>query len=289
MSRVFRLLERWFAYLTNRLIALTEGERKDYIDLKVCGPQKIHTIHSGVDIARFQIPSCDGHEKKRQLGLDPRDVLVGFIGWLLPIKGPMHLLNAMDKVWHKHSGVSLVFVGKGQLEADLKIKAAGMPMADRVSFLGWRQDVAEIMQLLDILVVPSLNEGMGRVLVEAMAAAKPVVASLTGGIPDLVRHNETGLLVPPGNQAALAESIQWLIENPEDARLMGLKGRQRCEQFSLQAMIEKLDKLYRDLLGEEQGGGEKESASPDCHSRSEVLRGSGECSGPAEIYGPCGR
>jgi glycosyltransferase involved in cell wall biosynthesis len=285
MSRVFRYLERWFAYFTNKLIALTEGERKDYISLKVCPPQKIHTIHSGVDIPRFQIPSFDVHEKKRQLGLDRRQVLVGFVGWLLAVKGPMHLLNAMDEVRRRHPEAVLVFLGKGELEQELKAKAEKLGMSDCTVFLGWREDLAEIMQLLDILVLPSLNEGMGRVLVEAMAAAKPIVASLTGGIPDLVRHNETGLLVPPGNEAALSESIQWLIENPEDARLMGLKGRQRCEQFSLQAMIDKLDALYRDLLGDGRGGRGQEVVSSDCRSRGGVVRRAGKGSDAAGISG----
>jgi glycosyltransferase involved in cell wall biosynthesis len=273
-SRLFRLLEKCFALFTGQWIALTEGERRDYINLRVCTADKVRTIHSGVDIRRFQETVCDTQEKKRQLGLDRHKVLVGFVGWLLPIKGPMHLLNAMDLVQCRHRDAGLVFVGKGELEYALKVKAEKLGMSKSTVFLGWRQDLAEIMQLFDILVLPSLNEGMGRVLVEAMAAAKPVVASLTGGIPDLVRHNETGLLVPPGNESALAESIQWLIENPEAAKIMGLRGRQRCEQFSLQSMIDKLDSLYRDLL-DDRGKG---SALPNCPTGGEVSRRSGESS-----------
>jgi glycosyltransferase involved in cell wall biosynthesis len=274
MSRLFRLLEKCFASFTDQSIALTEGERRDYIDLRVCAAERVRTIHSGVDIRRFQETACNAQEKKRQLGLDRHKILVGFVGWLLPIKGPMHLLNAMDLVRRRHPEAVLVFVGKGELEQELKAKAEKLEMSNSAVFLGWRKDLAEIMQLLDILVLPSLNEGMGRVVVEAMAAAKPVVASLTGGIPDLVRHNETGLLVPPGNETALAESIQWLIENPESAKIMGLKGRQRCEPFSLQSMIDKLDALYRDLLGDSG----KELTLPNCRPGGEVLRRSGESS-----------
>ena len=104
------------------------------------------------------------------------------------------------------------------------------------------------MQIFDIFTLPSLNEGMGRVLVEAMAAGKPIVASNVGGIPDLVKPGENGLLVPPGDEKALADSIKRLIKNPEEAKLMGRNGRRRCRQFSLTSMVAKIDGLYADLV-----------------------------------------
>ena len=103
------------------------------------------------------------------------------------------------------------------------------------------------MPVLDILVLPSLNEGMGRVLVEAMAAGKPVVASNVGGIPDLVQHDHNGLLVPPGDEKALAAAIMQLIDDPAQAKLMGQRGQALCHQFSIEAMVEKLDALYTEL------------------------------------------
>jgi glycosyltransferase involved in cell wall biosynthesis len=104
------------------------------------------------------------------------------------------------------------------------------------------------MPIFDMLVLPSLNEGMGRVLVEAMAAGKPVVASRVGGIPDLVIHGKTGFLVPPADEKALADGIKKLLDDPEKAWEMGQQGRKLCQQFSLEAMIEKLDDLYSDLI-----------------------------------------
>jgi glycogen(starch) synthase len=118
-----------------------------------------------------------------------------------------------------------------------------------VKFLGWRDDIPEIMPLFDIFVLPSLNEdeGMGRVLVEAMAAGRPVVASRVGGIPDLVRHGETGLLVTPRDGEAIAASISLLLSNPRKAERMGEQGRLRCHEFGLPAMIARLDELYRNM------------------------------------------
>jgi glycosyltransferase involved in cell wall biosynthesis len=159
----------------------------------------------------------------------------------------MQLLNAMKEVWYEHNDTNLVFIGKGDLDVDLRATALKINANGRVNFLGWRDDIDQIMPIFDILVLPSLNEGMGRVLVEAMAAGKPVVASNVGGIPDLVKHGYNGLLVPPGDQKALAAAIKELINDPEKARLMGQRGRDFCVHFSVEAMIEKLDALYMNV------------------------------------------
>jgi glycosyltransferase involved in cell wall biosynthesis len=141
----------------------------------------------------------------------------------------------------------LVFVGKGDLEGPLRAQASFMGCEGRVKFLGWRDDIPEIMPLFDVFVLPSLNEGMGRVLVEAMAAGRPVVASRVGGIPDLVRHGETGFLVAPRDDEAIAASISLLLSNPRMAERMGEQGRLRCHEFGLPAMIARLDELYRNM------------------------------------------
>ena len=247
VSRIFLWIEKLFAPLTDRIVALTSGESRDYIDLNVYPSEKLVTIHSGVDVEKFsQVP--DGAvEKKRSIGLSQDGLVVGFIGWLLPIKGPMHLIRAMAKVWQAHEDTNLLFIGKGDLDVELRAEAMKISANGKINFLGWRSDIDEIMPIMDILVLPSLNEGMGRVLVEAMAAGKPIVASSVGGIPDLVQHNHNGLLVPPGDEKALAEAILEIINNPAKAKMMGEHGRALCHQFSLEAMVKEIDALYMEL------------------------------------------
>jgi glycosyltransferase involved in cell wall biosynthesis len=247
-SKIFLWLENLFSKFTDRMIALTEGERDDYINFSVCNPTKLLTIHSGVKVEKFMQPNGNAIPKKRSLGLSQNGPIIGFVGWLLPIKGPGYLLKAMEYVWSDHPEASVVFVGKGDLDVKLRAETLRMNANGRVKFLGWRQDVDEIMPIFDMLVLPSLNEGMGRVLVEAMAAGKPVVASRVGGIPDLVRHGVTGFLVPPADEKALADGIKKLLSDPEKAFVMGIQGRKFCKQFSLEAMIQKLDDLYSDLV-----------------------------------------
>jgi glycosyltransferase involved in cell wall biosynthesis len=246
--KIFFLIEKITNLITDRIIALTEGERKDYIDFSVSRSEKITTIHSGVEIERYLTSHVNIEEKKISLGLIPKGQVVGTIGWLLPVKGPMLLLKAMESVWQNRSDVELVFVGKGGLKSDLTAQAIEMGVLGRVKFLGWRNDIHEILPVFDLFVLPSLNEGMGRVIVEAMASGKPVVASNVGGIPDLIKDKKNGLLVKPGDEEALANAVLVLLNDPEKARRMGKRGRNRCRDFSLDAMLQKIDMLYQDLL-----------------------------------------
>lgn len=247
-SRIFLWVEKILSRLTDRMVALTDGEMDDYINLSVCPPEKLSKIHSGVDVKQFMQSNGNMVEKRRSLGLDQNGNVIGFVGWLLPIKGPEYLLKAMEYIWQKYPETAVVFVGKGDLDMDLRTQALQMSANGKVKFLGWREDIDQIMPVFDMLVLPSLNEGMGRVLVEAMAAGKPVVASSVGGIPDLVRHGETGYLVPPADEKALADGIKKLLDDPGKAWEMGQHGKKHCQQFCLEAMIEKLDDLYSDHI-----------------------------------------
>lgn len=250
-SQLFLLIERITAALTHRLVALTQGERRDYLQLGLCRADKITVVHSGVDLGRFEKPTLSGKERrrrKRALGLHPDRPVVGFAGWLLPIKGPEVLLGAMQTVWRRFADAQLVYVGKGDLKETLQKAAQKTGAGNRVFFLGWRDDLYKILPLFDLLVLPSLNEGMGRVLVEAMAAGRPVVASRTGGIPDLVVPEKNGLLVPAGDAVSLAEAICRLLAEPDTARKMGACGRRICKSYSLAAMLDKIDRLYQNLL-----------------------------------------
>ena len=252
VSRFFLAIERLTASITDCMVALSEGERNDYIRFSVSSPDKIVTIHSGVEIDRYMKAEVNVEEKRRSLGLNPNALVVGTVGWLLPIKGPIHLLNAMAHIWRNHPEIRLVFVGKGELEGKLRAEASRMGVSERVTFLGWRDDIPEIMQILDIFVLPSLNEGMGRVLVEAMAAGRPVVASKVGGIPDLVEHKKNGFLVGPGDVNGTSLAIKRLLIDRKMRDEMGRMGRAMAQNFTVKGMVKKIDALYSSLYQEKQ-------------------------------------
>jgi glycosyltransferase involved in cell wall biosynthesis len=156
----------------------------------------------------------------------------------------------MAGVVQKHPRSILVLVGKGENEQELRRQADNLAITNKVIFLGWRPDVEEIIPCFDLVALPSLNEGMGRVLVEAMAAGMPIVASQVGGIPDLVKHDKNGLLVPPRDAAALELTISNLFDDENKRKRMGDVGRKMCRHYSLEAMAAQIDDLYERLLKE---------------------------------------
>ena len=257
ISRFFLVLEKITSPITDVIIALTEGEKNDYTAFSVLNPDKIITVHSGVDTDRFVMPHMNIKEKKRSLGLDPDEPVVAAVGWLLPIKGPEYLLKSMADIWPGHPEARLVFAGKGELEDELKAETSRMGVSDKVLFLGWRDDIPEIMQIIDVFVLPSLNEGMGRVLVEAMAAGKPVVASRTGGIPDLIKNGKNGFLVKPGDINDLSFAINRLLADRKLRDEMGNRGRAMARNFGVEKMVEKIDGLYCALLSDKKPGDRK--------------------------------
>lgn len=246
LSTLYLLIERLFARITDVMVALTHGERDDYIRYKVGDPKRLTLIHSGVDLSPFiEAGKAPGKsESKAQLAIPADGVIVGTVGWLLPIKGPLVLLSAMKRVWERHPEVHLVYVGKGELEKEIRSQAKALGREGQIHLLGWRPDVHKVMGVMDCFVLPSLNEGMGRVLVEAMAADCPAVASKTGGIPDLITDGVNGLLVTPNDAETLAAAIMRILEEPELAKRLREKGREVCQQYSLTAMINKLHALY---------------------------------------------
>jgi glycosyltransferase involved in cell wall biosynthesis len=252
LSRMFLQMEKLLGRITHHQIALTPEEGNDYLNLGVTKSNKISVIHSGVDLNCFKGSGAASNPRRNELAIPPDSLVVGYVGWLIPIKGVTYLVQAMADVIQRHPNSLLVLVGKGDEkgmeEIKLKEQVENLGLADNVRFLGWRSDVDAIMGSFDIFVLPSLNEGMGRVLVEAMAAGLPIVASRVGGIPDLVKDGENGLLVPPADASALGKVISDILTDKEKRNRMGAAGKKMCRPYSVEAMVEQIDDLYRELL-----------------------------------------
>jgi glycosyltransferase involved in cell wall biosynthesis len=252
LSWMFLQMEKLLGRITHHQIALTPAECNDYLSLRVSHPGNSSVIHSGVDLEKFRKGAKQRTRKRQELGIPADSFLIGYVGWLIPIKGVTHLVSAMSRVVELYPKSILVLVGKGDDKGGEEIKlqeqVESLGLADNVLFWGWRPDVAEVIGCLDIFVLPSLNEGMGRVLVEAMAAGLPIVASRVGGIPDLVKDGQNGLLVPAEDTSALAKAISDLLSDKERRHRMGEAGKKMCLPYSAEAMVEQIDDLYKDLL-----------------------------------------
>ncbi len=248
-TKLFIIFEKLASRITDKIVALTNREKEDHILFKIAEEDKFSVIYSGIELnALKESSSGEKQNLKKELGIPENSLIVGTAGRLVPVKGPEFLVKASKYIISKYPDTYFMFTGDGTLEHDLKRKALEMGISDNIIFLGWRDDLAKIISIYDIFVLPSLNEGMGRVLVEAMALGKPIVASNIGGIPDLVIHGKNGFLVPPKNPKKLAKYIQILLEDEEKRENMGLAGKKMSLNFSAENMVDKIEKLYGELL-----------------------------------------
>ncbi|MCB9800530.1 MAG: glycosyltransferase [Candidatus Omnitrophica bacterium] len=248
-EKLFLWLERRTARITNCLIALTDICLKEHLELKVGRDEQWSVIPSGVNPESFKVLNSSIVRKRREeLDIPSGAFVIGFVGRLEPIKGPVFLIEAAPAILAAVSKAHFLFVGDGSLKSGLEERVQSLDIQQHVTFLGDRQDVSAWMSLMDVVVVPSLNEGMGRVIVESGLLHRPVVASNVGGIPNLIRHNRTGFMAEPKNIDQIAESVTRILK---DSLLAARLGENLYElvskEFTEDRMVEKMIKLYQSL------------------------------------------
>ena len=219
--------------------------------------QRIEVIHKGIDPAPYLARPEEGLALRRELGIAPDAPVVGFVGQLIGRKGLPDLVASMPRVAARVPGVRYLFAGEGKLADFLRHRTRELGVAGNAIITGFRRDVPAIMKAVDLLALPSEVEGFGYVLIEAMAAAKPVVGTRASSIPEIVDHGGTGLLVDVHRPDQLADAIVALLRDPARARALGGQGRRvMLEKFTLERM---LDRLEASLLRqrERKRGGER--------------------------------
>lgn len=208
-------LERWIGIAADRILCCSEFVRDEMVNGYDCPQDKITVIPCGVDEAQFGV---DGDlEGFRTVFAKPGDRLVLYIGRLDPEKGVDVLLNAMSQVVAIEPAAKLLVVGKGRSQQALQEQLRGLNLGERVEFAGYLTGtvLAAVLRLAELLVVPSLYEPFGIVALEGMANRTPVIASSIGGLREIIRHNQTGYLVPPRDARALAGAIVAMMSDPD--------------------------------------------------------------------------
>lgn len=206
---------------------------------------RVHVLPNGIELNRFD-PMVDRERRDRlrsALGLGHDDPLVLVPAVLRPGKGHDVVLDATAAVRAQHPGLRILFAGDGPLEPELRARAKTLP--DAVAFLGQRSDMPDLMAACDVVVLPSLAEALPTVLMEAAAAARPVLATRVGGTPEVVVDGETGLLVPPSDPHQLAAALTALVGNRTRARDMGQAAlRQARAQFGIDRQVRRTVELW---------------------------------------------
>lgn len=239
------------ARLSNRLadcVTTNANAVREFVhENEGCPTAKMVVIPSGVDTDRFHLPPSG--DFKTRLGLDPRRPVVGIVTRMRVRKGIEEFLQAMITVRKRFPEVQTVIVGEVELDEDLQRMVSEGGLAPHLYLLGRRSDMPEVYAAFDLFVLSSHDEGMSNAILEAMATERPVVATDVGGTGEVVRHGQTGVLVPPRDPEPLAAAIGELLSTPERWPAMGALGRAVVEEhFSARAMVRQMEALYIDTL-----------------------------------------
>lgn len=244
------MLRLLFLLLNHRfdlVIAPARAILKQLVDREGVDPQHTRCLPNGVDCEHFVPGSAAGRIAQRQVhGLPPDQYLFGCAARMVPIKRHRDLIEAFAGVAREHPQASLVLIGRGPLEADLRAQVAREGLADRVIFHGEEPDMPSLLPLLDSFVLASSTEGSSNAILEAMACGLPTIATAVGGNTELVEAGLTGFLVPPGAPDQIALAMLELLSRPALGRSMGRNARRRAlESFSLAGMIKGYAAFYR--------------------------------------------
>lgn len=231
-----------------RVIAISDGIRQVLLGQGVPA-ERITCVPSAVDAGAYS-HHCGRTWFCKTLGVEPEQLVAGMIAQLIPRKGHGVLLEALPPVLERHPELVVLLFGQGPLEEEILREIERRGLGGHVRLAGFRTDLQRVLPCLDLVIHPALMEGLGVALLQAAAAATPIIASRAGGMPEIVRDGENGLLIPPGDAAALAKAIHRLVSDPQLRRRMGEKGRQLvAERFSVDAMVEGNLAVYRAVLG----------------------------------------
>ncbi|MCX7683044.1 MAG: glycosyltransferase family 4 protein [Anaerolineae bacterium] len=240
---LYILIERLLAHLTDTIVSVNEFDRGRLIRWGIA-PHKVVTIPNGIDLRQCAEPP-DLNSLRQELGVDEGQCLVMQVGGLRAQKAPLAFVEGAHHIVHQRPDVRFALVGDGPLKDAVTKRILELGLERQVRVLGWRSDARTLMWAADVVTLTSRWEGSPHALLEAMACARPVVATAVNGCPEIVLDGVTGFLVPPGDPAAWAGRVINLLDHPEMARTMGERGRKRVEEhFSLTRMIGRIEELY---------------------------------------------
>jgi glycosyltransferase involved in cell wall biosynthesis len=243
--RRFLPVYRWvFQHGISHATAVSEHLRRHLLDTFSLSEERVTTIPNGIDVGRFAVP-LDTSSLHRELGIREGELVIGSIGRLTEQKGMEYLVKAFARLSQRRSDMKLIIVGDGELRQSLESLAHRLLVGERVVFTGIRTDIPHLMRLFDLFALPSLWEGQPITIVEAMAAAKPIVATNVGGNAEILHRGEFGVLVPPGDENALADAISALLSDAARARELGKKAASRAErELTSASMVRRYEELF---------------------------------------------
>jgi len=249
-TAAFLAIERTLARVTSKLIALTDSLVDELSGTyRIAPPEKFQVVPLGLDLQKFADAAAAGSDGslRRELGVGAEVKLVGIVGRMVPVKDHATFVAAAAALRQRRPEVQVVFVGGGELEADVKAAASAAGLDGFAHFLGWRRDTERIYPALDAVALSSVNEGTPVTLIEAMAAGVPVASTAVGGVAELLAEGQRGELAPAGQPLELAAAIERALLPSARARATGLAA-EIVERYGVSRLVRDLDVLYDRLL-----------------------------------------
>jgi glycosyltransferase involved in cell wall biosynthesis len=255
---LYHHLEKLTAHFCNRIISVSSVLSKTYVSQGVGKPEQYITIHSGMPLKKYLSVTSPKSKILESLGIRSDHKIVGTICQLEARKGVSFFLAMAKAVAENMPGCKFIVVGKGEQRQELEALTEKLGLENEVIFTGYRDDVPDLLSIFDVFVLTSLWEGLPRVLVQAAAAGKPVVAFNVDGVPEIVKDAYNGYLVKPKDLQRLVDRVVYLLKNPDAARDMGTKGREIVgRQWTIDAMVSQTRSVYRSLLEQTIYNGQK--------------------------------
>lgn len=244
-----RIINKLLSKISDKVVAVSDAVKLDILKYDHLTEDKVIVIYNGIDGDRFLV--IENNVIRSELGLSPEDFVIGTVGRLILQKGQKYLLEAVSKLKEKFPHLILLIVGDGRLRDELKDYAKSLKIQQNVIFLGNRKDIPAILSAMDIFVFPSLWEGFGIALIEAMAAGKPIIASDIPPIREIVNSEKVGILVPPKNSDAIADSIELLLHNKNLAENISNTVKERAfSTFNIENTTKQYTELFTSILRE---------------------------------------
>ncbi|MBN2088568.1 glycosyltransferase family 4 protein, partial [candidate division KSB1 bacterium] len=235
---------KFFYSSIDRIITVSEANRKQLTNYFELPDHKIQVIYNGVSVEKYLM--SESVEKSRiLLKLPVEKKLVVIVGRLHEQKGHIYLIRAARKIIDAIPDCHFIIVGDGALRESLQKLINELNLTTSFTFLGFRTDIPRILNAIDLFILPSHDEGLPLVLLEAMAAGKPVIATAVGGVAELVQNKRTGILIPPGEVDAIVLSVVDLLKSDEQMRWLGNQAREYVlDNFSHEKMLKKTYENY---------------------------------------------
>ena len=247
-KKMFAIIEKILAIKTNKIINISKSEYESALKYKIAPEKKMCIIENGIDFTKFENNDKYREETRKKYHIANNEVVIGVVGRLTEQKDPMTMIKAFELVHKENNNTKLMYVGSGELEEEVKRYAKEKNILDKVIITGWVNNVEQYIPAFDIAVLPSKWEGFGLVIIEYMACDKPIVASNVGGIADIIRNKENGLLCKPDNDKEIYKKIIYMINNEEFAKEIIDKNIKYRMEYDIGQLIKKYDELFNEEL-----------------------------------------